>query len=166
MGEKYEEKEFIIDLIGNIKPIKMTIEDLPQIAEIFISYWGTKGLYPDIEFERIINQDISFVYKINNEVIAFCLIEYLYEKDTIEIDILCVKREFKGNHLGKSLLSYCINYCNELDFKNYALHVSTTNTPAFNLYKKLGFVIKYFIKNYYNDEKPEDSDAYFMILNM
>ena len=79
---------------------------------------------------------------------------------------MCVKREFKGNHLGKSLLSYCINYCNELDFKNFALHVSTTNTPAFNLYKKLGFVIKDFIQQYYDDEKPEDSDAYLMTLNM
>ena len=166
MGERNEQREFIANLIENIPPVKMTIEDLPQIAEIFISYWGTKGLYRDVEFERIINQDISFVYKINDEVIAFCLIEYLYEKDTVEIDLLCVKREFKGNHLGKSLLSYCINYCNELDFKNFALHVSTTNTPAFNLYKKLGFVIKDFIQQYYDDEKPEDSDAYLMTLNM
>ena len=166
MGERNEQRELIANLIENIPPVKMTIEDLPQIAEIFISYWGTKGLYRDVEFERIINQDISFVYKINDEVIAFCLIEYLYEKDTVEIDLLCVKREFKGNHLGKSLLSYCINYCNELDFKNFALHVSTTNTPAFNLYKKLGFVIKDFIQQYYDDEKPEDSDAYFMTLNM
>ena len=54
MGERNEQREFIANLIENIPPVKMTIEDLPQIAEIFISYWGTKGLYRDIEFERAV----------------------------------------------------------------------------------------------------------------
>ena len=72
----------------------------------------------------------------------------------------------KGHKLGKSLLSFCIKNCHEFGFKTLSLHVSTTNIPAFNLYKKIGFKIKGYIPNYYIDEKPEDSNAYFMILNM
>ena len=92
--------------------------------------------------------------------------EYEYEKDIVNISLLCVKKDYKGNHLGNKLLSFCINNCNELELNNFALHVSTTNTPAFNLYTKLGFVITDFIKHYYRDEAPEDSDAYLMTLNM
>ena len=166
MGERIEKKDYIENLIKNIKPIKMKIEDLPQIAEIYISYWGTMCLYKDEEFERIINQNLSFVYKIEDEVIAFCLMEYNYKYDIVIVDILCVKKEFKGHHLGKSLLSFCINYCKDLNYKHFCLHVSTTNIPAFNLYEKLGFVIFGFIPKYYRDEKPEDSDAYYMTLNI
>ena len=166
MGERLIRKDISVEMIQNLEPVKMKIEDLPQIAEIYISYWGTMCLYPDTTFERIIRQDLSYVYKIKDEVIAFCLMEYEYLKDTVNVDLLCVKKEFKGNKLGKKLLSFCINYCNELEYKNFALHVSTTNTPAFNLYQKLGFVIIGFIEKYYSDEAPEDSDAYFMTLNM
>lgn len=166
MGDKTNKKDFIQYLIKNTTPIKMQIEDLPQIAEIFISYWGTKGLYHDFVFEKIINQKLSYVYKIKDEVIAFCLIYYDLNDDNTEIYLLCVKKEFKGNHLGKSLLSFCINYCKDLNYKNFSLHVSTTNMPAINLYKNLGFVTRDFIKEYYDDGKPEDNDAYFMTLNM
>ena len=58
MGEELKEKLFIERKIKNTNPIKMKIEDVPQIAEIFISYWGTKCLYHDTEFERIINQNL------------------------------------------------------------------------------------------------------------
>ena len=164
MGGKIEKKDSIENLIKNIKPIKMQIEDIPQIANIFISYWGTKCLYKDIVFEKIINQNLSFVYKIKDEVIALCLMHYNHKYNIVQVDLLCVKKEFKGHHLGKSLLSFCINYCKSLNYNNYSLHVSTTNIPAFNLYKKLGFVICGFIQKYYSDEKPEDSDAYYMTL--
>ena len=166
MGQKIEKRDYIESLIKNIKPIKMQIEDIPQIANIFISYWGTKCLYKDIIFEKIINQNLSFGYKIKDEVIAFCLVHYNNKYNIVQVILLCVKKEFKGHHLGKSLLSFCINYCKNLNYNNYSLHVSTTNIPAFNLYKKLGFVICEFIPKYYSDEKPEDSDAYYMTLKI
>ena len=95
MGKVLEEKDYIERIIKDIKPIKMAIEDLPQIAEIFISYWGTMGLYHDTVFERIINQNMSYVYKIHDEVIAFCLMSYDYNEDIVEVDLLCVKKNIK-----------------------------------------------------------------------
>jgi len=158
------QKKYIEKLIKNIKPDYMTIEDIPQVAEIFISYWGTMCLYHDTVFERIIDQNISFVYRIQNEVIAFCLMEYDHIKDIAEVDLLCVKKEYRGYHLGKSILSFSINFCRRLGLKNFSLHVSTTNMPALKLYKKLGFFVCRYIEKYYSDEKPEDSNAYFMKL--
>ena len=68
--------------------------------------------------------------------------------------------------MGKSLLSFCLNNCSNLNKKNFSLNVSTTNFPAINLYEKEGFTIKTFIKKYYNDENPKDNDAYLMTLDL
>ena len=154
-----------VDNSNNINPIKMHIKDIPQIIDIYKSYWGNIGLYKNITFEKIINQKLSYVYKIKNEIIAFCLIHYK-NKDIAIIDLLCVKKEYKGNKFGKNLLSFCINYCKQLNFKKINLHVSTNNFPALNLYKKNGFVISNFIEKYYHDKDQKNNDAYYMELNL
>ncbi len=168
MIENLEENLVVKHLIKDmdIKPIQMKVEDIPQISEIFISYWGTMCLYEEFTFIKIITQNLSYVYKIGDKIVAFCLMEYNYKNDIVEVALFCVRKEFKGHKLGKSLLSFCIKNCHEFGFKTLSLHVSTTNIPAFNLYKKVGFKIKGYFPNYYIDEKPEDSNAYFMILNM
>ena len=163
MGLKREFKEL---LAKNIKIEKMKVEDIQQIAKIYISYWGSMCLYSEKQFEMIISQNISYVYKNENEVIAFCLMKYNFMNNTINVDTLCVKQEYRGFHLGQNILSFCLKNCMELGFRDFSLHVSTTNIPAFNLYKKMGFVIKGFIQKYYIDVKPEDSDAYYMELNI
>ena len=165
MGRDKEAKNLVIE-IKNILPIKMETKDIQQIIEIYKSYWGYRGLYTNTFFERVIEQNLSYVYKIGEEIIAFCLVENIPTKKIIEIDLLCVKQEYKGNHLGKYLLKFCINICKRLHFKNFGLHVSTTNTTAFGLYSKLGFKTKNIIQNYYNDYNQKDNDAYYMTLTL
>ena len=165
MGKQLVNKENIKRTIENIKPILMTVEDIPQIAEMYILNWGIMCLLPDYVLEMIINKNMSYVYKINDEVIAFCLMEYDYEF-YVCVDLICVKDKYKGLHLGENILSFCINNCKNFIFRKVHLHVSNTNKPALNLYKKLGFQAKDYIKNYYIDEKPEDSNAYYMELNL
>ena len=165
MGEIFGKKESDNNLINNIKPILMTINDIPQINEIYKSFWGAQTLYNNNILEKIINLNMSYTYKIKNEVIAFCLMAYNNKKKLISVILLCVKKEYQGKHLGKSLLSFCINMCKNRNFRNFDLHVSTTNLTAFILYKKLGFVVNSFIKNYYHDVNSKDNDAYYMTLN-
>ena len=166
MGMIYEKITDGIRQNDLIKPIIMIREDIPQIIEIYKSYWGTIGLYKHSTLQIIINQKISYAYKINNEIIAFCLMHYNKNKNIVTIYLLCVKKKYKGNHFGKSLLSFCINHCSNLGLKNFSLHVSTTNIPALKLYKKLGFRINQFIEKYYHDEDPKDNDAYYMTLHI
>ena len=165
MGKQLVNKENIKRTIENIKPILMTVEDIPQIAEMYILNWGIMCLLPDYALEMIINKNMSYVYKINDEVIAFCLMEYDYEFNVC-VDLICVKDKYKRLHLGENILSFCINNCKNSIFRKVHLHVSTTNKPALNLYKKLGFQAKNYIEKYYIDEKPEDSNAYYMELNL
>ena len=153
-------------LIKDINPIKIIVEDIPQIIEISYSFWGKRGLYKRTILEKIINQKLSYAYKIKDELIAFCLMYNKINTNIINVYLICVKKEYQGNNLGKSLLSYCINYCKYCNFKNFDLHVSTNNIVAFTVYKKLGFIVKSFLKNYYRDENPENNDAFYMTLNI
>ena len=154
----------LVQQIKNLRPILMTIDDIKEISEIFISFWGDQGLYSEKTFINIINQELSYVYKLNGQIIAYCLVEYNNDKRIAEIALLCVRKGFQGYHLGQNILKYSIEKCEEIGITNFGLHVSTTNTRAFNLYKKLGFLIQNFIPKYYDDEEPEDSDAYYMTL--
>ena len=165
MGEILGKKESDKDLINNIKPILMTTNDIPQIIEIYKSFWGTQNLYQNSLLEKIISLNMSYAYKIKNELIAFCLMAYNNKKKLVSVILLCVKKEYQGKKLGKSLLSFCINNCKNYNLRNFDLHVSTTNLTAFIVYKKLGFVVNSFIENYYHDKNPKDNNAYYMTLN-
>jgi len=147
------------------KPIRMAEKDIPQIQEIFISYWGTACLEEYMELKRIINYDLSYGYKVNDNLIGFCLIENKSEEDSIYVYLLCIRKEYSGNHFGESLLKYCIDNCKKMKYENFSLHVTTKNMPALNLYKKLGFEIEEFLKEFYKDQEPGNNDAYFMTLN-
>ena len=163
---KYENiKENIEKIKRENNPIKITEKDIPQIQEIFVSYWGTKSLEDYIELKRIINYNLSYAYKVNDNLIGFCLMENKSEEDSIYVVLLCIRKEYSGNHFGESLLKYCIDNCQKMKYENFSLHVTTKNTPALNLYKKLGFGIKEFLKEYYEDQELGNNDAYFMTLN-
>ena len=158
-------KKIFDKTIKNLKPIKVKENDIPQIQEIYTTYWKIGGMDSYNGFRNIIIFDKSYCYKINDELIAFCLMEYKKEEDMIYVDLLCVKKEYAGNHYGKSLLYFCIENCKKLNSKYFGLHVSTKNKIAIKLYETLGFKIKDFIKEFYSDDIPQNNDAYFMILN-
>ena len=168
MGGKEKINHVVTTFNKNIIPIKLTINDIPQIIEIYKSYWGNTGLYKYSLLKSIIEQNLSYAYKIGDDVIGFCLMENNPKEKNIEIALLCIRRGFQGFHLGNNLLSFCLNLCKNLHFHNFSLHVSITNKIAVNLYTKLGFKIEKLIKKYYHDEyieNIEDNDAYYMTLN-
>ena len=160
--------------IETIELNSVSNSDIPQIKEIYISYWGKKSLYKDSTFKTIIGQKLSYAFKSKNKVIAFCLMYYNLkkknnnstDKNSIEVALLCVRDDYRYQKLGSTLLSFCINNCKKNNFKKITLHVSSTNLPAFSLYKKLGFIVESFHEKYYHDENPKDNDAYYMTKNI
>ena len=121
MAKGIRKKNKIKKLLEHIKSIKMELDDIPQLKEIYKSFWGTIDLFKNSLFKRIIKQNLSYVYKIRNEVISFCLIELNNKDNNAEIDLLCVKKEYQGYHLGKTLLEFCINNCSNLIIKRLKL---------------------------------------------
>ena len=159
--------------IESIEINSVSINDIPQLKEIFISCWGKNGLYKDSTFKAMIGQKLSYAYKSKRKVLAFCLMCYnLNKKDNntdkniVEVALLCVREGYRHQKLGSTLLSFCINNCKKYNFQKIILHVSSTNLPAFSLYKKLGFIVESFHEKYYHDENPKDNDAYLMTKNI
>ena len=166
MGEILGKGSVEEPLNRSIKPHMITIEDIPQILEISKFFWGKRGIYKTSSLEKVINQHLSFAYKLRGKLIAFCLMCNKENTNIVNVFLICVKKEYQGKHFGKSLLSYCIKNCQNHNYKNFELHVSTTNVAALVVYKKLGFVVKSFNKNYYRDDNPKNNDAFYMTLNL
>ena len=135
------------------------------MKSIGYSFWQKGGVYSQQFYISLIKQNLSYVIKVKKHIIiAFCLVKYHKNIDFVGIDLLCVKRDYQRKGIGRNLLEYCIENCKKLGYKNFYLHVATTNIPAFKLYSKLGFKIKDTIKNYYINDQPPNKDAYLMTL--
>ena len=147
------------------QPILADIDDISQIKSLGYSFWGNEGIYSPTFYLELLKQNLSYVYKQKRLIIAVCLVRYEESENKIGIDLLCVKKEYQGKGLGKSLLNFCINNCVGKGCYKFYLHVATTNTVAIKLYQKLGFYKKEFIKNYYYNDPPPNNDAFLMQLN-
>ncbi|MGC9149005.1 MAG: ribosomal protein S18-alanine N-acetyltransferase [Sulfolobales archaeon] len=75
---------------------------------------------------------------------------------------ICVDPLYRRRGIGAVLMRYIENYFIRKGACISKLEVKVSNTPAIELYKKLGYEIKDLLKNYYRD----GSDAYIMIKNL
>jgi ribosomal protein S18 acetylase RimI-like enzyme len=149
---------------NDYKPELALIDDISQINNIIVSFWGKNSKYDNKFYYRVLKHNLSYVYKIDNEIIAVCLIEKFERKKEIDIALLCVKKPYQRNGLGKSLLNFCINNCMKQGYYDFFLHVSTTNQIAINLYKKLGFYAIKYVPNYYHTDPPPHNNAFLLKL--
>ena len=161
-----KEKKNKCNIIEMVKPILVTMEDIPQINFLIISFWGKKDIYSNYFYFEILKKSLSYCYKLNKELIAVCLTNEDISKNEIEITLLCVKKEYHHCGLGKNLLKFCIDNCIKKGYYKFRLHVSTTNEVALKLYKSLGFKRDTFIQKYYRNDKPPNQDAFLMKLDI
>lgn len=146
-------------------PILALFDDIPQINNIIISFWGKKARYNNQFYYKVLKTNFSYVYKIDKEIIAVCLVNCYKEQKEISIDLLCVKKAYQGNGLGKSLLDFCIKNCMKEGYYTFYLHVATTNNIAIKLYEKMGFNKIEYVPNYYFQDGPPNNNAYLMKLD-
>ena len=146
------------------EPILANIDDIPQMNKICEEFWGENGSYPEDLFITALKQNLSYVYKEKNIIIAFCIAEYDKAEEKICISYLCVKPEYQKKGYGKSLLTFCIKNCINKGYTKFYLYVAVTNENAIKLYEKLGFYKDRFVKNYYPYDLPPNDDAFLMKL--
>ena len=113
--------------------------DINNLDYIFSEY--KKDYNPIVnEFTKI------YTYEINNEVCAFIIFSIMYEKCEI-IDIF-VLNQYRRKGLASLLINEILK---DNNIENITLEVSSLNTSAINLYKKLGFKEVAIRKNYYEN---------------
>lgn len=134
----------------NFQIRKMNKEDLEEISKDLIMYdefWNKNIL--ESEFK---NENSEYFVLIDySKIIAFAGI--LVGVDSCEIMNIAVNKEFRRTGYGSKMLKYLINRTKELGKQELLLEVNENNVPAIELYKKFGFKIDGYRKNYYNGEE-------------
>lgn len=102
-----------------------------------------------------------FVADIGNKVVGY-VVTMDVDKVTGKIVSIAVRKEFRRRGIGETLLRRAIERLKAKGKNKIALEVRTSNKPAQELYKKLGFKIVETIPSYYSDGE----DAYYMVLNL
>ena len=118
--------------------------------DIFIS--GTTK-YTSDELEEIIKNENTpvFVAEDENALVvgyAFCVIKSqpfstnMRDFITLFIDDLCVDENCRGQHVGKSLWNFVLDYAKSLGCYDITLNVWEGNTTARTFYEKIGMSVK------------------------
>ncbi len=84
---------------------------------------------------------IISVLKENSTVIGF-ITYYQSSKDTGDIELLAIDAQHKGLGYGKKLINYVQDWFMRIGCKYIQLYVYTTNSPAIQFYRHLGFAVK------------------------
>ena len=144
-----------------------TKEDIPDIKVLCYFFWEDEGIYSENFYEKLLRQNLSYIYKEKetDELIALCLALYEKKEKMVNIAVLCVKQEYQKRGLGKSILNSCIDNCIKKGYNKFYLHVMVTNESAIRLYEKVGFRKIELVKNYYSNDPPPNNDAFLMELH-
>ncbi len=108
---------------------------------------ATKYSHEELEQKLKNDSDPIFVYTDDEDRMLgyiFCQEEVTQESPlrtgirTLYIDDLCVDEKSRGQHVGKKLYEYTLNYAREQGYYNVTLHVWGGNDPALHFYRRMG----------------------------
>jgi ribosomal protein S18 acetylase RimI-like enzyme len=157
--------------------------DIPDILQLLIQvdmvhhngrpdlFKGPATKYDAAELEDIIDNDSTpvFVCADENEHIlghAFCIHKQvigdsvLTDVKTLYIDDICVDEAARGQHAGKMLYDYVVDYAKREGFYNITLNVWNCNPPAMKFYEAMGLKPqKVCMEQILSEQKEEISNA-------
>ena len=110
-----------------------------------------------------LNSTTSFYYvcNFNNQIIGY--VNFSIVLDTMEINSIVVKKDFKRKGIATYMLNNIINIAKEKNLDKMFLEVRKSNIPAQNLYKKFNFKHINTRNKYYSDNLE---DAYIYSLSL
>ncbi len=105
--------------------------------------------YTDKELVELIKEDTTPIFVAVDEAdnvlgYAFCMMqqhqnhEIMTDIRTLYIDDLCVDEQLRGQHIGKRLYEYVVNFAKEQKFYNVTLNVWCLNENAMKFYEACG----------------------------
>ena len=105
--------------------------------------------YTDDELTEIINDNEKPIFVAVDEEdnvlgYAFCICQQhidnniLTDIKTLYIDDLCVDEKIRGQHIGKKIYEYVLEYAKNNNFYNVTLNVWSLNEAALKFYEKCG----------------------------
>jgi len=125
-------------------------KDSNRINELFIemlqTIYNTDQVdgYSDGDLDRFFDgrDEWISIAVADEKIIAFLSIEVHHEEEEyIYLDDLSVTKQYRNNGIGTKLIRNAESYAKELNISVVCLHVEKSNSEAFRLYKRLGYII-------------------------
>jgi len=139
---------------------RMGLKDLPEVASIaassFLTTWTEKMFAGEMEnpFSH------CFVGKtegaLTGQVVGFICFRTI--QDESELLNFCVHPQHRRRSIGKRLMQFYIDFCNDKDIKAFYLEVDPSNERALHLYRSFSYEPSGTRKNFYGGK----SDALLM----
>ncbi len=128
---------------------KMTDADIKNAAEIeklcFVHPWSEQSIKDEMDKE---NSVFLMAYEGENPI-GYVGLSVVFDEGYM--GNLAVIEAYRRNGVGRALMRELLNECLKLDLAFATLEVRSSNTPAINLYKSLGFDEVGRRKNYYKE---------------
>lgn len=116
-------------------------EDLREILGIINQEFPYTGITPQNFQQRLQNPNIFLFKAVEDEKFrGFVDVELFEDEHRGRINAVVVKKEFRGQGIGKELVEYGIAFLQEQGAEIITLLVDTENQWAKNLYRSVGFV--------------------------
>ena len=137
--------------------------DIPDVLRLLVQvcmvhhngrpdlFKGPATKYTAEQLKEIFRDDRRPVFVLTNEDdkvlgYAFCVYQehfgdnILTDIRTLYIDDLCVDEDCRGQHIGKQLYEYVLDYARKNGFYNVTLNVWNCNESAMKFYQECGLV--------------------------
>ncbi len=138
------------------------VNDFPSIVAINkatdlfpLSYTDLTGYMTNLH-----HRQISKVAKINGKVVGYVIMQQ-DDKRTQHLMQIAISHEHRRKGIAKQLMLDIINNAINIETNKIILEVRTTNDPAINLYKTLGFNEQAFLPKYY-----DNANGYEFVLDL
>ena len=131
---------------NNLSISLMNLNDLETIKDVLESDFDEFTLKEELEssFSKY------FVVKnSDNLILGFAGLKIIL--DEADLMNIVTRKNARNIGIGSYMLEYLINYCKNTGIKSLNLEVNSSNSIAFNLYKKYNFKEVGLRKKYYNN---------------
>ena len=149
MSIRRAEKRDIDDLLRLLTEVNMVHHNIrPDLFKGPATKYSREELEQKLQKE----EDPIFVFTNDKDQVLgyiFCVTEVVQESPlrtgirTLYIDDLCVYETARGQHVGRQLYEYALDYARANGFYNVTLHIWGGNDSALKFYEKMGMQNQY-----------------------
>jgi len=129
---------------------EMEINDLDDVMEIekesFTTPWTREAFRMEVQDNLLAKYIVA---EIDHQVVGYGGLWTIMDEG--HITNIAVRKAFRGQGVGNSIVMGLVEYCRDHDIPRMTLEVRKSNTVAQHLYKKYGFIDCGIRPNYYTD---------------
>jgi ribosomal-protein-alanine N-acetyltransferase len=131
----------------------MKDDDIKNVMEVEVKSFNIPWSKESFENELKNNLALYLVAKVDEKAVGYIGVWKIFDEG--HITNVAVHPEFRGEGIGRALISELLYLCKKDGIKSFTLEVRESNAVAQNLYKSFGFVEEGMRKGYYSDNNED-----------